>query len=343
MTEITNKEAEVEKDAPRLHVAPGPHIADTTLTTRKMMIDVLIGLSPLVAVAIWVFQWYAVVQLGICVVSCMAAEAIFLRMRHKPITVTDCSAAVTGIILALSLPATAPWHVGVIGSFVAIGLAKVIFGGLGQNIFNPAMVGRAFVMMAFPVLLGAGAFVLPENTPNAPAAMTQATPITVAKDVQDGKEPPNKLTSLWDLFWGDTNGSPGETSALACIIGGLFLCLRRTASWQIPAGVIVAATILGGAFNLANPDAQWTIAHQLLGGALLFGAFFIATDPVSSPLTSKGKWIFGAGIGAMVILMRYLSAYPEGMMFSVLIMNSVVPLINRWTIPRPLGGRPVTK
>ncbi len=339
MTEVTS-EIKPESTTPVLHVAPGPHIASSSLTTRKMMVDVLIGLSPLVAVSIIVFRWCAVVQIGICVVSSIAAEAMFLAMRRKPITVTDCSAAVTGLILALSLPGTAPWYVGVVGSFIAIGLAKVIFGGLGHNIFNPAMVGRAFVMMAFPALLGAGAFV--SHDASATHAMTQATPMTVAKHVQAGAESPDKLTSLWDLFWGDTNGCLGETSAFACIIGGLYLCLRRTASWQIPAGAIIAAAIMGGVFNLARPDDPWTVAHQLLGGALLFGAFFIATDPVSSPLTHKGKWIFGAGIGALVILMRQLSAYPEGVMFSVLIMNSVAPLINRWTIPRPVGGRPVT-
>ncbi len=339
MTEAIS-ETNPESMTPVLHVAPGPHIASSSLTTRKMMIDVLIGLSPLVAVSIIVFHWYAVVQIGICVVSCVAAEALFLAMRRKPITVTDCSAAVTGVILALSLPGTAPWHVGVIGSFVAIGLAKVIFGGLGHNIFNPAMVGRAFVMMAFPALLGAGAFV--SHDPSATHAMTQATPMTVAKAVQAGKEVAQPISSLWELFWGNTNGCLGETSAFACIVGGLYLCLRRTASWQIPAGAVIAAAILAGAFNLANLDSQWTVAHQLLGGALLFGAFFIATDPVSSPLTHKGKWIFGAGTGALVILMRQLSAYPEGVMFSVLIMNATVPLINRWTIPRPVGGKPAT-
>ena len=140
------------------------------------------------------------------------------------------------------------------------------------------------------------------------------------------------------LFWGHTNGSLGETSALACLLGGLYLCFRRVASWEIPAGVLISAVVIGGLSNLADFSNPWTALHHLLGGALLFGAFFIATDPVTSPLTAKGKWIFGVGIGALVMLLRLLSGYPEGVMFAVLLMNAVTPLINRWTIPRPFGG-----
>ena len=314
--------------APSLEVAPGPHLHTTKLSTRRMMADVLIALVPLVVAALAVFRMGAVMQIVVCTAAALVAEYLFTAMRGKPFSLGDGSAAVTGLILALSLPGTAPWYVGAIGSFSAIGLGKVVFGGLGQNVFNPAMVGRAFVMIAFPAAVGASAYV---DTSSVVEAVTRATPLTALK--QEGLP-----TSLADLFIGSTNGSLGETSALACLIGGLYLCIRRTASWEIPAGVIAAVAVIAGLINLTDMQAHWTVAHHILGGALLFGAFFIATDPVSSPLTPKGKWIFGAGVGALVMLLRKLSGYPEGVMFAVLIMNALVPLINRWTIPVPVGG-----
>ena len=311
-----------------LTVAPGPHISEGALTTRRMMVDVLLALLPVLAAAIWVFRMYAVVQAVIGVGAALAAEALFTALRRKPLRLTDGSAAVTGLILALSLPPNAPWYVGAIGAFAAIGLAKVIYGGLGQNVFNPAMVGRAFVMIAFPSLVGAAAYVIPGGAVD---AVTHATPLTALK--MQGE-----VTALQPLFLGTVNGSVGETSALACLLGGLYLCLRRTASWEIPAGVLAAVLVFAGLPNVMHPSAAWSVAHELCGGALLFGAFFIATDPVTSPLTHRGKFGFGVGVGALVLLIRRLSGYPEGVMFSVLMMNAMVPLINRWTVPVPVGG-----
>ena len=317
-----------ETSAPLIHVASSPHLRSTDSTTRGMMRDVLIALAPLVAVAVFVFHWYAVKQLAVCIVSCLAAEALFVKMRKARLYLQDYSASVTGVILALSLPGTAPWYVGVIASFVAIGLGKVIFGGLGMNIFNPAMVGRAFVTMAFAGALAASGY---QDPASAVDAVTQATPLDAFK--QSGI-----VASLQDLFLGFTNGSLGETSALACLLGGVYLCIRQTASWEIPAGVLSAVALLAGLINLADPQSEWTVLHHIFGGSLLFGAFFIATDPVTSPLTPRGKFIFGVGVGALVMLLRVFSGYPEGVMFAVLLMNGVTPLINRWTIPRPLGG-----
>jgi electron transport complex protein RnfD len=314
---------------PVIHVSPSPHLSNRALTTQRMMLDVVIGLAPVLLMALYVFRMYAAKQLAICVVSCLLAEGLFTRMRGRALPLKDCSALVTGIILALSLPGPAPWYVGVIASFVAIGIGKTIFGGVGMNLFNPAMVGRAFVMIAFASVLAASGY---QDVASAVDAVTQATPLDTFK--QTGAAAP-----LSALFFGLTNGSLGETSALACLIGGIYLCIRRTASWEIPAGVLLSVTVLGGIANLANPDAAWTVLHHLLGGSLLFGAFFIATDPVSSPLTPKGKFIFGIGIGAFIMLLRLFSGYPEGVMFAVLLMNAVTPLINRWTIPRPLGGQ----
>jgi H+/Na+-translocating ferredoxin:NAD+ oxidoreductase subunit D len=316
------------KSAPVIHVAPSPHIFSMGMTTRTMMRDVLIALGPVVFAAVYYFRFFAVKQLLICVASSLIAEAAFTRMRARPLCLGDLSAVLTGLILGLSLPATAPWYVGCIGAVVAIGIGKMVFGGLGMNLFNPAMVGRAFVMIAFAGNLAASGYI---DSAGGVDILTQATPLTVYK--LTGTATPVKL-----LFWGQTNGSLGETSALACLLGGLYLCLRRVASWEIPAGVLVSAVIIGGLAYLADLSNPWSALHHLLGGALLFGAFFIATDPVTSPLTAKGKWIFGVGIGALAMLLRFLSGYPEGVMFAVLLMNAVTPLINRWTIPRPFGG-----
>jgi electron transport complex protein RnfD len=293
-----------------------------------MMVDVLIALAPVTVAALAVFQWYAVRQLAVCIISCLAAEAGFTKMRRQPLRLGDLSAVVTGAILAFSLPGTAPWYVGVIAAVVAMGIGKVIFGGLGMNLFNPAMVGRAFVMIAFAGLMGASGY---QDAGSTVDILSQATPLTAFK--QSGLDMP-----ILALFLGVTNGSLGETSALACLLGGGYLCIRRTASWEIPGGVLVASAGMAGIGCLVSPETMWSPLHHLLGGALMFGAFFIATDPVSSPLTPRGKFIFGVGIGVLVMVLRLFSGYPEGVMFAVLLMNGVTPLINRWTIPTPVGG-----
>ena len=323
-----NPELDPVQSGPQIHVAPSPHVFNMDMTTQGMMRDVLIALTPVVITAIYLFRWLAVKQLLICVIACLGAEFAFTRMRSKPLSLADLSASVTGVILALSLPATAPWYVGVIGAVVAMGVGKMVFGGLGMNIFNPAMVGRAFVMISFAGSLAASGYI--QGTLGVDV-LSQATPLTAFK--QSGI-----VTGLGPLFWGHVNGSLGETSVLACLLGGLYLCIRRVASWEIPAGMFLAVLVIGGLANLTDLSAQWTVFHHLTGGAMLFGAFFIATDPVTSPLTPKGKWIFGAGCGIMVMVLRLFSGYPEGVMFAVLFMNALTPLINRWTIPRPFGG-----
>ncbi len=312
---------------PLVHVAPGPHLADP-LTSRRMMADVLVGLVPVTIAAVAVFRWYAILQVGLCVLSCLAAEHLFhSRLRRRPSTLGDLSATVTGVILGLSLPWSAPPYVAVIGSFAAIGFGKVIFGGLGMNLFNPAMVGRAFVMISFSLALGAGAYVVD----GAPGVLSQATPLTAAKMAAED-------VALWPLFLGNVNGSLGETSALACLIGGCWICFRRAGTWDIPLAVLGTVAVLGGLAQLAGLVPQVTVLHHLLGGSLLFGAFFIATDPVTSPLTGRGRVVFGILVGVFVMIIRLFSGYPEGVMFAVLLANGMVPLVNRWTVPVPLGG-----
>lgn len=310
-----------------INVSSSPHISSMKMTSRKMMVDVMIALIPVVVVAVYFFRWFAVKQMAICVISAMVAEALFVKIRRKDFSLFDFSAAVTGLILGLSLPGPAPWYVGVIASFVAIGIGKIIFGGLGMNIFNPAMVGRAFVMIAFPGIMAAAGY---ENVRAGVDALSSATPLDAFK--QSGI-----VTSLWDLFLGGTNGCPGEVSAIACIAGGIYLCLRKTAAWQIPFGIIFSVAFWGAVCDFTGPFSNWTALHHILSGALLFGMFFIATDPVTSPISPKGRFIFGVGTGSIVMLLRIFSGYPEGVMFAVLLMNSVTPLLNRITIPKTLG------
>ncbi len=308
-----------------------------------MMSDVLIALAPALGVAVFLFQWHAVVQVGLCVLACLAAETACALLRGRGTPITDYSAGVTGIILGLSLPGTAPWYVAVLASVVAIGLGKVVFGGLGYNLFNPAMVGRAFVMLSFAGQMGASAYVNPDSRLS---IVTEATPLTTAKQAAKQQAPQSatdaatdgpSTASLQSLALGQVNGSLGETSALALLLGGLYLCIRRTASWRIPAGMILGTGVAAQLAFWAGLTLLGAAGH-LMAGAFLFGAFFIATDPVTSPLTNSGKFLFGLGIGLLVVIIRLFSGYPEGLMFAVLVMNAAVPLINRWTIPNPLGG-----
>jgi Na+-translocating ferredoxin:NAD+ oxidoreductase subunit D len=335
MTEEKQVQADAPAAVPTLHVASSPHVANKARSTHRMMTDVLIALIPVVIVAVVVFRQYAVFQMVLAVSGCLLTEYLFAAARKKAFSLKDCSAVVTGIILAMSLPWSTPWFVTLIAGVMAIALGKMIFGGLGQNLFNPAMVGRAFVMICFASAMGASAYRDMDHKLGE-GFLTQATPMTMQQQVDKGEIAVSELPSLWDLFLGKCGGSLGEISALACLVGGLYLLVRRTAAWEIPAGVFGAVIVICLIMNVFGSSIN--LMHQLLGGALMFGAFFIATDPVSSPLTLKGRMIFGVGVGAMVMCIRLLSNYPEGVMFAVLLMNAVVPLINRATVPTPLGG-----
>jgi len=315
-----------------LQVASSPHINRPSCTTQRVMIDVLLGLLPVICVSIYVFQWYAVQQLGICVLICLAMESLCCLMRGRKTTITDGSACVTGIILALSLPPTCPVYISIIASIVAIGIGKMVFGGLGCNIFNPAMVGRAFVMLSFAASMGAGGYVLTGD--GCLSVLTQATPLTSAAEAAE----PLGRDLFWPLFLGNVNGSLGETSALALLLGGLYLWRRRALAWEIPVTIILSGLFFGWLAYFFSMT-EIVPGMQIISGAFLFGAIFIATDPVTSPLSHRGNIIFGVGVAFFTTVFRFVSNYPEGIMFAVLLMNTMVPLINHWTIPRPLGGR----
>jgi electron transport complex protein RnfD len=321
---------ETKNQSPLTHVGPSPHVANTSLTTHSMMYDVLIGLAPVLLMAMVFFRWGAVVQVGLCVVFCVLFEALFCAMAGKKITIEDGAAVVTGAILGLSLPWNANWYIAAVSSAVGIGLGKIVFGGLGFNIFNPAMVGRAFVMLSFPKETGASAYIAGLSGQGMDI-VSQATPLAAAKATAA-----SSLPELWPLLIGSHNGSLGETSVLACLVGGVYLCVRRSASWEIPVALLATVTILGGVIEMLGLT-QLTVLQQLASGAIFLGGFFIATDPVTSPITPAGKVVFGAGIGLFTLIIRTFSGYPEGVMFAVLLMNAAVPLINYYTLPRPLG------
>lgn len=325
------------------------------LGTSRMMLDVIIALIPVTVAAAVLFRWETLRVPLLCVATCIITELIFNLCQKKPNSLNDFSAVITGLILAFSVPPTLPSFACVIGSVVAVGIGKMIFGGLGSNIFNPAMVGRAFLMICFGQMM---------TTWNAPAvnnaagiyATTKATPLAAAKFIEsDEKKALQEVSKaeyekslevrsgqqavINDLFLGRVGGSLGETSGLAILIGGVYLLLRKTISYQIPLGMIGSILIIAGVGYYISPQNVMHPLGQLLAGGAMFGAFFIATDPVSSPLSSKGRWMFGIGLGTLVMVIRIFSGYPEGVMFAVLIMNAVAPLLDRWTVAKPLGAK----
>ena len=296
------------------------------LTVPGVMWGVAISLVPVVISSVIFFNILAIRLMLTCVLSCVISEAAIQKLRGKKIAIKDGSAVVTGLLLAMVLPPALPVWTAVIGSIVAIGLGKQLFGGLGYNIFNPALLGRAFLMAAFPTLLTKW------TSPFTLDAVTQATPLGLMKFSQI-------KTPYMDLFLGNTAGSLGETAALAILIGGGYLFIKRYAGWRIPLSFIVTASILGGALHAVNPSVFPNAAFHLLSGGLLLGAIFMATDPVTSPVTKKGRWIFGIGCGILVIVIRSWSGLPEGVMYSILLMNGITPLVNRYTKPRRFGAK----
>jgi len=308
-----------------LTISSSPHMLDR-LTVPGVMWGVALSLVPVMISSAIFFKILALRLMITCVLSCVLFEAAIQKLRGKKISVNDGSAVVTGLLLAMVLPPALPVWIAVIGSVVAIGLGKQLFGGLGYNIFNPALLGRAFLMAAFPALLTKW------TAPFTLDAVTQATPLGLMKFNQIN-------TPYIDLFLGNVAGSLGETSALAILIGGGYLLIRRYADWRIPFSFILTASILGGALHMLNPSAFPDIIFHLLSGGLLLGAVFMTTDPVTSPVTKKGRWVFGIGCGILVIIIRLWSGLPEGVMYSILLMNGATPLINRHTKPRRFGAK----
>lgn len=315
------KEKSMKED---IIISSSPHMFDR-LTARRIMWGVAIALIPVGISSIIFFKFLAIKLIIVCTISCVAAEALIQKARNKKITINDGSAVVTGVLLAMVLPPSIPIWAAIIGSVIAIGLGKQLFGGLGYNIFNPALLARAFLTAAFPTLLTKW------TNPLTLDAVTKATPLGLMKfeHIQ---------AHYMDLFLGNVGGCLGETSALAILIGGLYLFIKRYADWRIPLSFIVTSSLFAAILYVINPVLFPTILFQILSGGLLLGAIFMATDPVTSPVTKKGRWIFGIGCGIFVIVIRTWSGLPEGVMYSILLMNGLTPLVNRYTKPKRFGA-----
>ncbi len=327
-------------------VSSAPHISKP-LSTRGVMVDVIIGLAPAMLAAGYYFRAHAVILIATCVIACAGTEWLCNLIRKKPNSLGDFSAVVTGIILALSLPPGLPIWAAIVGSAFSIAIGKMVFGGLGANIFNPAMVGRTFLTASFGMMMTTWMVpatidakmpkIAADNTMN---ARTQATPLAHSKEalkVKKGAEAVNE--QLRAAFTGETGGCLGETSALALIIGVIYLLIKRTINFHIPLAVLLSAFIFASITYLINSESSVSPLTHLCSGGLLMCAFFIATDPVTAPLTRRGMWVFGIGIGAITMLIRIVGEYPEGVMYSVLLMNAVTPLIDRYYKRIPTGGK----
>ncbi|MCK9525512.1 MAG: RnfABCDGE type electron transport complex subunit D [Limnochordia bacterium] len=295
----------------KLIVAPSPHIRDND-TTEKAMFTMLVALLPVLAASIYFFRMDAIRLVLLSGAGAVATEAIFQRLRKQPIRVGDGSALVTGVLLGLIVPASLPSWMVILGSVFAISIGKQFFGGLGQNPFNPALVGRAILSVSFVAAMTSW-------TPPIDV-FTSATPLALREGA----------ASIPDLFFGSVAGSLGETSALAILLGGIYLFYKGYLDYKIPLGIFVSVVAMA-LFTGQSP------LFHLLSGSVLFGAVFMAVDPVTSPITKAGRWVFGLGIGLIIMLIRTWGSHPEGTMYAILLMNAATPLINRWTRPRIYG------
>jgi electron transport complex protein RnfD len=328
---------------PRLLVQPAP-LLKQPLTTSKAMTDVLIALTPATLAGIWYFGLGAVLVLTASMLGAVLTEWTFSPVRERRGLLLNGSAVVTGLLLGLSLPPALPMWMAFLGGVAAIGLGKVIWGGLGYNLFNPSLVGRAFLLAAFPVAMTTwspqtgpvGFFDVPASNLAAPLmqgsydGISAATPLGLMKFQQVS-------TPLWDLMIGKTSGCIGETSGLLLILGGLFLLARRDLDWRIPAAILGTVAVFSSLLWLVDPTQYGGPLFQIFAGSLLIGAIYMATDPVSSPITPRGALIFGFGIGFLVVLIRVWGGFPEAVMYAILLMNAAVPLIDRYTQPRVFG------
>ena len=322
-----------------LTISPSPHIHSDD-STKKIMYRVVYAMIPALLWSVFVFGLDALRVTLIAVAACLAFEYVIQKyiLKIKPM-ITDGSALITGILLAFNIPSNLPWWIIIIGSLAAIGIGKLSYGGLGNNIFNPALVGRVFLLISFPVQMTSW----PVNNRSGIDAVTSATPLNIIKEgISNGlpiSEITQKLPSTVDMLFGNIGGSLGEISALLLILGGLYLLFKKVITWHIPVSIIATVALVATIFWISNPSVNINPVYHLLTGGLMLGAIFMATDMVSSPMNPKGQIIYGIGIGLITISIRMFGAYPEGISFAILIMNAFTPLINTYVKPKRFGGR----
>jgi electron transport complex protein RnfD len=338
-----------------IEVRTSPHM-HTGPSVDQIMRNVVCALLAICAYAVWLFGISALALIATTTGTCVLAEHVFCRLSHKRSTVGDFSIVITGMLLGLVLPPGLPLWMAVVGGFIAVGPGKMLFGGLGFNAFNPALVGRAFLQAAFPVAITTytPALAMHRFTQWIPSSLAwplmKAPPLTdwIAKvrvDAFTGATPlmlqkfEHVTTDSWTLFNGGHAGSAGESSAILILLCGAYLIARKMMDWRIPAAMLSSAFIVGTLFHLSNPALYPSGGFVLFSGGLLLGAVFMATDPVASPVTPLGMWIYGALMGLITVLIRFLGGLSEGVMYAILLGNAVSPLIDKFTQPRPYGAR----
>lgn len=342
----------------KVNALPAPHTHSTT-SVRTIMYTVWAALLPASLYGVWLFGWPALNLLLVATVSALLTEALMLQLARKPVGdfVFDGSGLLTAWLLAMSLPPWAPWWIAAVGSFFAIVVGKQVFGGIGQNIFNPAMLARVALLISFPLEMTQWVNPMPLGSETAPG-FKEALAITfgghpdidaisgasilghIKTELALGTSVSASLEGQYSLLvslMGSTRGSLAETSALFLFIGGLFLVARKIISWHIPVAMMGSVLVAASLAHLISPDHYVGPLVHLTSGGLILGAFFIATDPVGSPATAKGKLIFGAGCGLLIYAIRTWGGYPEGLAFAVLIMNAMTPLIDHYIRPRIYG------
>jgi electron transport complex protein RnfD len=325
-----------------LTVSPSPHIHSND-TVQKLMYGVVVSLIPALLISFFVFGLNSLYVMSLSVLFCMGTEYVLTRflLKQEP-TVTDGSAIITGILLGFNVPASLPWWALLIGSIVAIGVGKTAFGGLGNNPFNPALVGRVFLLISFPVQMTSWPIPFASRFQFIDAA-TGATPLAIIKEGIDAGKPISELMSeipsYLSLLLGDLGGCLGEISAVGLITGFAYMLWKKITTWHVPVAMLGTMFIFTGVLWLINPDKYIDpVFHILTGGALL-GAFYMATDYVTSPMTVKGMLIYGVGIGFITVVIRVFGSYPEGVSFAILIMNGFVPLMDKYIKPKRFGSK----
>ncbi len=307
-------------------VSSSPHVHSGD-SIQKNMLYVVLALLPAYLVALYYFGVGALAVSVIAIASCIGFEAFIQRFVLKTkVSISDGSAALTGLLLAMNLPSNLPWWMVIIGSMAAIGLGKMCYGGLGNNLFNPALVGRVFLLISFPAAMT----VWPVPEPFSIAymdAQTAATPLSLMKFDQ-------MLPPILSTIVGNEGGSMGEVSAIALLLGGCFLLWKKVITWHIPVSILATVAVFTGIMHLVDPIAYENPLWHLCSGGLLLGAIFMATDYVTSPMTTRGQLIYGVGIGLITVIIRLWGSYPEGVSFAILLMNTTTPLIDKYISPK---------